>query len=295
LINRQQANVLMSRNSDGHPELILARLRQNNKALLGLHDAASKASSRRNGALLPLHGMYDHPFVLRNCCVRELQVFVAPRPSAGALYTPPEDKVEATPSIKTFNSRGSIVIDEVKVKEEIEEVMTAGNIQWATPGAREDGHKFVCDASVPVRPDVLVRSVVTCEIPSARNLGFANGGMQSLLQPQINSLSELETKNARASPGIEEQQFTDVPVEMLDYDSIGKNTDPAEVEKILGVLSSRKVDYNPSLVRFVEERLRQLLPQREADSIIAGSGWVRQNPDTDEWDYTQSSDWNTIK
>ena len=33
----------------------------------------------------------------------------------------------------------------------------------------------------------------------------------------------------------------------------------------------------------------------KADSTIAGSGWVRQNPDTDEWDYTQSSDWNTIK
>ena len=33
----------------------------------------------------------------------------------------------------------------------------------------------------------------------------------------------------------------------------------------------------------------------KADSTIAGSVWVRQNPDTDEWDYTQSSDWNTIK
>ena len=33
----------------------------------------------------------------------------------------------------------------------------------------------------------------------------------------------------------------------------------------------------------------------KADSTIAGSGWVRQNPDTDEWDYTQSSDWNQIK
>ena len=33
----------------------------------------------------------------------------------------------------------------------------------------------------------------------------------------------------------------------------------------------------------------------KSDSTIAGSGWVRQNPDTDEWDYTQSSDWNTIK
>ena len=33
----------------------------------------------------------------------------------------------------------------------------------------------------------------------------------------------------------------------------------------------------------------------KADSTIAGSGWVRQNPDTDEWDYKQSSDWNTIK
>ena len=30
-------------------------------------------------------------------------------------------------------------------------------------------------------------------------------------------------------------------------------------------------------------------------STIAGSGWVRQNPNTDEWDYKQSSDWNTIK
>ncbi len=27
---------------------------------------------------------------------------------------------------------------------------------------------------------------------------------------------------------------------------------------------------------------------------IAGSGWVRQNPDTPEWDYQQSSDWNKI-
>ena len=29
-------------------------------------------------------------------------------------------------------------------------------------------------------------------------------------------------------------------------------------------------------------------------STIAGSGWVRQNPDTPEWDMTQSSDWNKI-
>ena len=28
---------------------------------------------------------------------------------------------------------------------------------------------------------------------------------------------------------------------------------------------------------------------------IAGEGWVRINPDTDEWDYKQSSDWNKIK
>ena len=27
---------------------------------------------------------------------------------------------------------------------------------------------------------------------------------------------------------------------------------------------------------------------------IAGSGWVRINPDTPEWDYEQSSDWNKI-
>ena len=27
---------------------------------------------------------------------------------------------------------------------------------------------------------------------------------------------------------------------------------------------------------------------------ITGSGWVRQNPDTPEWDVTQSSDWNRI-
>ena len=27
---------------------------------------------------------------------------------------------------------------------------------------------------------------------------------------------------------------------------------------------------------------------------IAGEGWVRVNPDTEEWDYTQSSDWNKI-
>ena len=27
---------------------------------------------------------------------------------------------------------------------------------------------------------------------------------------------------------------------------------------------------------------------------IAGSGWVRVNPDSPEWDYQQSSDWNKI-
>ena len=29
-------------------------------------------------------------------------------------------------------------------------------------------------------------------------------------------------------------------------------------------------------------------------SGIAGEGWVRVNPDTPEWDVTQSSDWNKI-
>ena len=29
-------------------------------------------------------------------------------------------------------------------------------------------------------------------------------------------------------------------------------------------------------------------------SEVAGEGWVRINPDTDEWDYKQSSDWNKI-
>ena len=28
---------------------------------------------------------------------------------------------------------------------------------------------------------------------------------------------------------------------------------------------------------------------------IAGSGWTRINPDSTEWDYEQSSDWNKIK
>ena len=27
---------------------------------------------------------------------------------------------------------------------------------------------------------------------------------------------------------------------------------------------------------------------------IAGSGWTRINPDTNEWDYEQSSNWNKI-
>jgi hypothetical protein len=31
-----------------------------------------------------------------------------------------------------------------------------------------------------------------------------------------------------------------------------------------------------------------------AKSGITGEGWVRVNPDTEEWDYTQSSDWNKI-
>jgi len=36
----------------------------------------------------------------------------------------------------------------------------------------------------------------------------------------------------------------------------------------------------------------------EADVTVSGtingSGWVRQNPNTPEWDITQSSDWNRI-
>ena len=31
------------------------------------------------------------------------------------------------------------------------------------------------------------------------------------------------------------------------------------------------------------------------DGTIAGSGWVRQNPDTPEWDMNKSQDWNQIK
>ena len=31
------------------------------------------------------------------------------------------------------------------------------------------------------------------------------------------------------------------------------------------------------------------------DGTIAGSGWVRQNPDTPEWDIDKSQDWNQIK
>ena len=33
----------------------------------------------------------------------------------------------------------------------------------------------------------------------------------------------------------------------------------------------------------------------DADSNIVGSGWVRQNPNTPEWDMNKSEDWNTIK
>ena len=31
------------------------------------------------------------------------------------------------------------------------------------------------------------------------------------------------------------------------------------------------------------------------NGTIAGSGWVRQNPDTPEWDMDKSQDWNQIK
>jgi hypothetical protein len=33
----------------------------------------------------------------------------------------------------------------------------------------------------------------------------------------------------------------------------------------------------------------------DTNSTIAGSGWVRQNPDTPEWDMDKSQDWNQIK
>jgi len=32
----------------------------------------------------------------------------------------------------------------------------------------------------------------------------------------------------------------------------------------------------------------------KVDGTINGSGWVRQNPDTPEWDAKKSSDWNRI-
>ena len=33
----------------------------------------------------------------------------------------------------------------------------------------------------------------------------------------------------------------------------------------------------------------------KANSTVAGSGWVRVNPDTPEWDMDKSQDWNQIK
>ena len=33
----------------------------------------------------------------------------------------------------------------------------------------------------------------------------------------------------------------------------------------------------------------------KTDGTIAGSGWVRINPDTPEWDIDKSQDWNQIK
>ena len=33
----------------------------------------------------------------------------------------------------------------------------------------------------------------------------------------------------------------------------------------------------------------------QTDGTIAGSGWTRINPNTPEWDMTQSQDWNQIK
>ena len=32
----------------------------------------------------------------------------------------------------------------------------------------------------------------------------------------------------------------------------------------------------------------------KVDGTINGSGWVRQNPDTPEWDVAKSQDWNRI-
>ena len=32
----------------------------------------------------------------------------------------------------------------------------------------------------------------------------------------------------------------------------------------------------------------------KVDGTINGSGWVRQNPDTPEWDVDKSQDWNRI-
>lgn len=33
----------------------------------------------------------------------------------------------------------------------------------------------------------------------------------------------------------------------------------------------------------------------DSDSNIVGSGWVRENPNTPEWDMNKSEDWNQIK
>ena len=32
----------------------------------------------------------------------------------------------------------------------------------------------------------------------------------------------------------------------------------------------------------------------KVDGTINGSGWIRQNPDTPEWDVAKSKDWNRI-
>ncbi|XP_072042078.1 sperm-associated antigen 1-like isoform X2 [Amphiura filiformis] len=94
---------------------------------------------------------------------------------------------------------------------------------------------------------------------------------------------------------------SDIPIEHMDYDYIGKCEKIKELEKILKVLRSGKEGHYPDLIKFCEDRIGDLDPNSR--SLIKDKGpaskydldseeWAKVNTDIKDWtsDISQSND-----
>eukprot|EP00057_Strongylocentrotus_purpuratus_P020135 XP_011674609.1 PREDICTED: sperm-associated antigen 1 [Strongylocentrotus purpuratus] len=83
-----------------------------------------------------------------------------------------------------------------------------------------------------------------------------------------------------------------IPIELLDYDYIGKCTDAKELEKIYKILRSGTEGYYPDLVDFCEKKLADIAPKSKllrkevtpaTEFDLGKEEWTKVNNDVKEW------------